>query len=80
VLSTAAAGGAGHFAVQFAKLASCEVCDICGSDKKATGLEKLGCDHDVINYKTQEVNAAINLFAQNGLDACLKVLEGNAAN
>jgi len=75
VLITAAAGGAGHFAVQFAKLAGCEVCGTCGSDEKAAVLEKLGCDH-VINYKTQDVDAELKRFAPNGLDAVLEGVGG----
>jgi|AntRauTorckE5430_2_1112549.scaffolds.fasta_scaffold02436_4 hypothetical protein len=75
VLITAAAGGAGHFAVQFAKLAGCEVCGTCGSDEKAAVLKKLGCDH-VINYKTQDMNAELKKFAPNGLDAVLEGVGG----
>jgi NADPH:quinone reductase-like Zn-dependent oxidoreductase len=75
VLITAAAGGAGHFAVQFAKLAGCTVIGTCGSSGKAEALEKLGCDH-VINYKTQNVAAELKRLAPNGLDAVFEGVGG----
>ena len=76
VLITAAAGGAGHFAVQFAKLAGCEVIGTCGSDEKARVLKRLGCDH-VINYKSQDVKAELNRIAPGGLDVILEGVGGN---
>lgn len=75
VLITAAAGGAGHFAVQFAKLAGCEVIGTCGSDEKAQLLKELGCDH-VINYKSQDVKAELNRIAPDGLDVVLEGVGG----
>jgi NADPH:quinone reductase-like Zn-dependent oxidoreductase len=75
VLITAAAGGAGHFAVQFAKLAGCRVIGTCGSEEKAEVLRSLGCDH-VINYKNEDVAAEIKRFAPNGLDAALEGVGG----
>lgn len=75
VLITAAAGGAGHFAVQFAKLAGCTVIGTCGSSRKAEVLEKLGCDH-VINYKTQDVAAELKRLAPNGLNAAFEGVGG----
>jgi NADPH:quinone reductase-like Zn-dependent oxidoreductase len=76
VLITAAAGGAGHFAVQFAKLAGCVVIGTCGSPRKAEVLQNLGCDH-VINYKSQDVAAEIKRLAPNGLDAVFEGVGGN---
>lgn len=75
VLITAAAGGAGHFAVQFAKLAGCEVIGTCGSDAKAKVLEELGCDH-IINYKAQDVEAELKRIAPDGLDVVLEGVGG----
>lgn len=75
VLITAAAGGAGHFAVQLAKLAGCEVVGTCSSDAKAKVLKDLGCDH-IINYKTQNVEAELKRLAPNGLDAVLEGVGG----
>ena len=45
VLVTAAAGGAGHFAVQFAKMSGCTVIGTCSNAEKAKALCALGCDH-----------------------------------
>jgi len=76
VLITAAAGGAGHFAVQFAKLAGCVVIGTCGSPQKAEVLESLGCDH-VINYKRQDVETELKRLAPNGLDAVFEGVGGS---
>jgi NADPH:quinone reductase-like Zn-dependent oxidoreductase len=75
VLVTAAAGGAGHFAVQFAKLAGCEVIGTCGSDEKARVLKRLGCDH-IINHRSQNVKEELNRIAPDGLDAILEGVGG----
>mmetsp|Transcript_13095 Transcript_13095/g.28291 ORF Transcript_13095/g.28291 Transcript_13095/m.28291 type:complete len:385 (+) Transcript_13095:78-1232(+) len=75
ILITAAAGGAGHFAVQFAKLAGCTVIGTCGSKEKADVLRALGCDH-VINYKKEDVAAEIGRLAPDGLDAALEGVGG----
>lgn len=75
VLITAAAGGAGHFAVQFAKLNGCEVIGTCGSDAKAKVLKRLGCDH-VINYKEQDVKTELKRIAPDGLDCVLEGVGG----
>lgn len=75
IFITAAAGGAGHFAVQFAKLAGCTVIGTCGSKKKEEALERLGCDH-VINYKTTDVAVELKRLAPNGLDAVLEGVGG----
>jgi len=76
VLVTAAAGGAGHFAVQFAKLAGCRVIGTCGSERKAKVLRDLGCDH-VINYKEEDVAAEVEQLAPKGLDAVLEGVGGD---
>jgi len=76
VLITAAAGGAGHFAVQFAKLAGCKVIGTCGSQRKAEVLQQLGCDH-VINHKNQDVGAELKRLAPNGLDAAFEGVGGS---
>jgi len=75
VLITAAAGGAGHFAVQFAKLAGCTVIGTCSSKEKAAALCKLGCDF-IINHKTQNVREKLKKIAPDGLDAILEGVGG----
>ncbi|KAG7469965.1 hypothetical protein MATL_G00134350 [Megalops atlanticus] len=54
VLVTAAAGGTGQFAVQFAKMAGCHVVGTCSSDEKAGFLKTLGCNRP-INYKAEDL-------------------------
>lgn len=75
VLVTAAAGGAGHFAVQFAKLAGCKVIGTCGSDEKRKVLESLGCDH-VINYRTDDIAKELRRISPNGMDVILEGVGG----
>ena len=75
VLVTAAAGGAGHFAVQFAKLAGCTVIGTCSSDEKALALCKLGCDH-IINYKKRDVGEALRKIAPDGVDVAFEGVGG----
>merc|ERR1719201_3137794 len=75
VLVTAAAGGAGHFAVQFAKMAGCTVIGTCSSDEKARALCKLGCDH-IINHKTRDVGEALERLAPGGVDVIFEGVGG----
>mmetsp|Transcript_30828 Transcript_30828/g.101986 ORF Transcript_30828/g.101986 Transcript_30828/m.101986 type:complete len:396 (+) Transcript_30828:74-1261(+) len=75
VLVTAAAGGAGHFAVQFAKLAGCTVVGTCSSEEKARALCALGCDH-IINYKTRDVGEALARLAPGGIDVVFEGVGG----
>lgn len=76
VLITAAAGGAGHFAVQFAKLAGCTVIGTCGSEDKARLLKDLGCDHVVNHRTTQDVREELRRIAPDGLDCVLEGVGG----
>jgi prostaglandin reductase 3 len=75
VLVTAAAGGAGHFAVQFAKLAGCTVIGTCSSPEKARALCGLGCDH-IINHRTKDVGEALERIAPNGVDVAFEGVGG----
>lgn len=52
VLVTAAAGGAGHFAVQLARLAGARVVAVTSSAAKAAALQQLGPER-VISYKEE---------------------------
>lgn len=79
VLITAAAGGAGHFAVQFAKLAGCTVIGTVGSDEKARALQSLeyGCDH-VINYnQVEDLGQEIKRIAPEGVDVVFEGVGGH---
>lgn len=75
VLVTAAAGGAGHFAVQFAKLAGCTVIGTCSSPEKARALGGLGCDH-IINHQTEDVGEALKRIAPDGVDVAFEGVGG----
>lgn len=76
VLVTAAAGGAGHYAVQIAKLAGATVVGTCSSERKARVLEALGVDH-VINYKAHDdLAAAFRAVAPGGFDVVLEGVGG----
>ncbi len=67
VLVTAAAGGTGQFAVQLAKLAGNTVIGTCSSDDKAELLKAIGCDR-VVNYKTEDLGAALKNEYPRGMD------------
>ncbi|KAE9284862.1 hypothetical protein PR003_g26745 [Phytophthora rubi] len=58
VFVTAAAGGAGQFVVQLAKMAGNQVIGTCSNDEKAAHLKKLGCDR-VINYNKEDIDATV---------------------
>ena len=75
VLVTAAAGGAGHFAVQFAKMAGCTVIGTCSNAEKAKALCALGCDH-IINYKTRDLGEALTKIAPEGVDVAFEGVGG----
>mmetsp|Transcript_65584 Transcript_65584/g.147993 ORF Transcript_65584/g.147993 Transcript_65584/m.147993 type:complete len:369 (-) Transcript_65584:143-1249(-) len=75
VLVTAAAGGAGHFAVQFAKLAGCIVIGTCSTPEKARALSDLGCDH-IINHRTTDVGEELKRIAPSGVDVAFEGVGG----
>ena len=60
-------GGVGSSVVQMAKLAGARVITTAGSEEKARICRELGAD-EVINYKTQDVDAAIKSFAPEGVE------------
>ena len=76
ILITAAAGGAGHFAAQFAKLAGCKVIGTCGSNEKVQILKELGCCDHIINYKEQDIQTELTRIAPNGLDVVFEGVGG----
>jgi len=68
VLVSGAAGATGSIVGQIAKIKGCRVVGIAGSDEKCAWLtDGLGFD-EAINYKTQNVGAAIAEACPNGLD------------
>lgn len=75
VLVTAAAGGTGQFAVQWAKLHGCHVIGTTSSDLKAKFLSEIGCDR-VINYKTEDVDQALKRDFPGGVDCVYESVGG----
>ena len=67
-------GGVGSSVVQIAKILGARVITTAGSDEKARLCRELGADL-AINYKTQDVDAAIRDFAPKG-DAIIRSMRG----
>lgn len=75
VLVTAAAGGTGQFAVQWAKRAGCHVIGTCSSEEKVELLKKLGCDRP-INYKEENLNKVLKGEYPKGVDVVYESIGG----
>ncbi|XP_037001663.2 prostaglandin reductase 3 isoform X1 [Artibeus jamaicensis] len=75
VLVTAAAGGTGQFAVQFAKKAKCHVIGTCSSDEKAAFLKSIGCDRP-INYHSEPVGTVLAQEYPGGVDVVYESVGG----
>jgi NADPH2:quinone reductase len=60
-------GGVGSAVVQMAKAMGARVITTAGTDEKVAECRKLGADA-AVNYKTQDVDAAIRDFAPKGLN------------
>uniref|UniRef100_A0A673VWU3 15-oxoprostaglandin 13-reductase n=1 Tax=Salmo trutta TaxID=8032 RepID=A0A673VWU3_SALTR len=75
VLVTAAAGGTGPFAVQFAKQAGCHVVGTCSSNEKAGFLKTVGCDRPV-NYTSEDLSATLRKEYPQGLDVVYESIGG----
>lgn len=75
VLVTAAAGGTGQFAVQFAKQAGCHVIGTCSSDEKAGFLKSLGCDRP-INYTSEDLAKTLREEYPRGVDVVYESVGG----
>ncbi|XP_034384689.1 prostaglandin reductase 3-like [Cyclopterus lumpus] len=76
VLVTAAAGGTGQFAVQFAKRAGCHVIGTCSSDEKAGFLKTIGCDRP-INYTTEDLAKTLRSEYPRGVDVVYESVGGS---
>ena len=75
VLITAAAGGCGHLAVQWAKKAGCHVIAGCSSDEKLEFLHSLGCDRG-INYSKEQLDDILTKEYPGGIDVILETIGG----
>jgi NADPH:quinone reductase len=60
-------GGVGSMVVQMAKIAGARVISTAGSAEKLAALKKLGADV-AVNYKTDDVAAAVKAFAPSGVN------------
>jgi len=60
-------GGVGSLVVQMARIAGAKVLATAGSAEKVTALKKLGADV-AVNYKTDDVAAAVKAFAPAGVN------------
>jgi NADPH2:quinone reductase len=66
-------GGVGSCVVQMAKILGARVVTTAGSEDKAKLCHELGADL-VLNYKTQDVDAAVRAFAPSGVDVWWETL------
>ncbi|KAM4579635.1 prostaglandin reductase 3-like isoform 1-T1 [Odontesthes bonariensis] len=76
VLVTAAAGGTGQFAVQFAKHAGCHVIGTCSSNEKAGFLKSIGCDRP-INYTEEDLAKTLRKEYPKGIDVVYESVGGS---
>ena len=60
-------GGVGSAVIQIAKILGARVITTAGSDQKVTDCRNLGADL-ALNYKTQDVDAAVRQFAPDGVN------------
>ncbi|KFM61023.1 Zinc-binding alcohol dehydrogenase domain-containing protein 2, partial [Stegodyphus mimosarum] len=75
VLITAAAGGAGHIAVQWAKAAGCHVIGTCSTAEKEKILKEFGCDR-IINYKTEDLDEILSKEYKKGISVIWETIGG----
>ena len=66
-------GGVGSCVVQMAKAVGARVITTAGSDEKVAACNRLGADL-AVNYKTQDVDAAIKTFAPDGVNVWWETL------
>ncbi|KAF7226317.1 prostaglandin reductase 3-like isoform X1 [Nothobranchius furzeri] len=76
VLVTAAAGGTGQFAVQFAKRAGCHTIGTCSSNEKAGFLKSIGCDRP-INHTAEDVSKTLRNEFPQGIDVIYESVGGS---
>ncbi|KAG3236334.1 hypothetical protein PI124_g18659 [Phytophthora idaei] len=75
VFVPAAAGGAGQFVVQLAKMAGNHVIGTCSNDEKVAHLKKLGCDR-VINYNKENIDEVLKKEYPKGIDIAFETIGG----
>ena len=72
ILITGGAGGVGQYAIQLAKWAGARVITTVSSHVKAEMAREAGADH-IVNYRTDDVAAAVRDIAPGGVDRIVEV-------
>eukprot|EP00284_Hemiselmis_tepida_P007357 CAMPEP_0174928346 /NCGR_PEP_ID=MMETSP1355-20121228/22865_1 /TAXON_ID=464990 /ORGANISM="Hemiselmis tepida, Strain CCMP443" /LENGTH=595 /DNA_ID=CAMNT_0016174503 /DNA_START=63 /DNA_END=1848 /DNA_ORIENTATION=+ len=81
ILITAAAGGFGHMAVQWAKkVCGSRVIAVVGSPEKAKFVKRLGADVVIDSSREKDLSAAIRRAAPKGLDGVIDTVGGEYIN
>lgn len=75
VFVTAAAGGTGQIAVQWAKLKGCHVIGMTSSEEKCNHLKSIECDC-VINYRQSNVSDTLTKLYPEGVDVVWETIGG----
>lgn len=75
VLITAAAGGAGHLAIQYAKAYGCHVIGTASTPEKIKVLQDLGCDR-AIDYKRENLDEVLSKEYPEGVDVVWETIGG----
>lgn len=79
VLITAAAGGLGHMAIQWAKYHGAYVIGTASLPEKISIAQSLGCDR-VINYKTEDLDRVLSKEYPKGIDLIWETIGGEVKN
>lgn len=79
IMIVGASGGLGHIAVQLAKRIGARVLAVASGPDGVKLVERLGAD-EVIDGRSQDIEAAARAFAPNGLDCALVLAGGDAIN
>jgi NADPH2:quinone reductase len=78
ILVSGGAGAVGHAAIQLATWAGATVITTVSSDEKAELARRAGAEH-IVNYKSDDVAAAVKKLAPKGIDTIVEVnLQANA--
>lgn len=75
VLVTAAAGGTGQFAVQWARVQGCHVIGTCSNGEKADFLKSIGCDR-VVDLSKENLKQVLEKEYPNGVDVVYESIGG----
>jgi NADPH-dependent curcumin reductase CurA len=67
IVVSGAAGGVGSIVVQMARILGCRVIGIAGGSEKCEFVKSLGCE-ETIDYKNDDVAAAISRLCPDGMD------------